>query len=71
VHEIYRRRKLAVARWAIHGQRTFALFKPGREDQGRKIGAMVNVEVSEQDHVELGHFRATLSETKSAATTGI
>jgi len=32
---------------------------------------MVNVEVREQDHVELGHIRATLSESKSAATASI
>jgi hypothetical protein len=32
---------------------------------------MVNVEVREQDHVELGHFRATLFGSKSAATTSI
>jgi hypothetical protein len=32
---------------------------------------MVNVEMREQDHVELGHIRATLSESKSASTTGI
>jgi hypothetical protein len=42
-----------------------------KEDQCGKIGAMVNVEVREQDHVELGHFRATLSESKSAATSSI
>jgi hypothetical protein len=71
VHEIYRRRKLAVARGTIYGQRTAALFKPGRENQGRKIGAMVNVEMSEQDDVELGHFRATLSETKTAAAASV
>jgi hypothetical protein len=32
---------------------------------------MVNVEVREQDNVELGHFRATLSESKSAATPSV
>jgi hypothetical protein len=32
---------------------------------------MVNVEVREQDHVELRHFRATLSESKSAAATSV
>jgi len=38
VHEIHRRRKLAVARWTVHGQWAIAVFKPGREDQCGKIG---------------------------------
>jgi hypothetical protein len=32
---------------------------------------MVNVEVGEQDHVELRHFCAALSESKRAAAAGI
>jgi len=71
VHEVYHRRELAVARRTVHGQWADAFFKPGREDKGGKIGTMVNVEVREQDHVELGHFRATLFGSKSAATTSI
>ena len=71
VHEIYHRRELAVACWAVQGEWAVTLFKPGREDQCGKIGAVVNVEVREQDHIELGHCRATLSESKSAATTSI
>jgi hypothetical protein len=71
MHDVYHRRELAVARRTVHGQWADAFFKPGREDKGGKIGTMVNVEVREQDHVELGHFRATLFESKSAATTSI
>ena len=32
---------------------------------------MINVEVRKENHVELGHLRATLPEAKGAATTGI
>src|SRR6476646_7239108 len=71
VDKIDRRRKLAVARWAVYRQRAIAIFKPGREDQRRKIDAMVNVEMREQNHIELGHFRATLCESKSATTAGV
>lgn len=45
------RRKLAIAGWAVHGQWAVALFKPGRKNQCGKIGAVVNVEVREQEPV--------------------
>src|SRR6516165_7715400 len=70
-HEIYRRRKLAVANRTVDGQWPGALFKPRREHECWKIGTMVDVEMCEQDYFDLGHVRAALSKSKSVATAGI
>jgi hypothetical protein len=40
-----------VARRTVYRQRTFAVFKPRRKDQGREIAAVIDVKVAEQENV--------------------
>jgi len=67
-HKLGRRGHEVISHRAADGQGTFAIFKPGRLDQRRKIGAMVDVKVSEQNHIRVRHLRPALSESKSTSS---
>src|SRR5579859_3633475 len=70
-HKLPRRRHEIVPCRTVHRQRALAFFKPGRKHQSRKIAAVVDVEVTEQNNIQLGHLRSALSEAQGAASTGI
>src|SRR6516162_6730322 len=42
-----------ISQRTIDGERACAIFKPGRLDERSKVAAVIDMEVSEQNHVEL------------------
>jgi hypothetical protein len=60
-----------VSRRAVNGQGTLAIFKPGGFDERGKISAVIDVEVSEQQDIELGHLGPALSKAECAASSRI
>src|ERR1700761_2657434 len=56
---------------AVDGERTLAVFEPRRKDESGEVAAVIDVKVTEEEDVRLGHLRSTLSEAESAATSGI
>lgn len=56
---------------AIDGQVAGASLESGGEDERGEIAAVVGVEVSEQDGVELRHFGSAFSESEGTSAAGI
>lgn len=65
------RRHELVAGGAVDGKRASAVFEPGRFNECGEIGAVIDVEMREENHVELGHLRTAFAETERAASSGV
>ncbi len=55
----------------VDWQWALAIFKPRRLDQHRKISAVIDVEVREQNHIKLRHLRPAFAESKRASSASI
>jgi hypothetical protein len=56
---------------AIDREGALAIFEPGRKDESGEVAAVIDVKVTEEEDVGLGHLRSTFSEAESAATSGV
>jgi hypothetical protein len=48
-----------------------AVSKPGRKDQSWKVSAVIDMKVSEQEHIQLGHLGSALSKPESASSASV
>jgi hypothetical protein len=56
---------------AVDWEGALAVFEPGRKDESRKVAAVIDMKVAEEEDVGLGHLRSALSEAESAAAAGV
>jgi hypothetical protein len=56
---------------AVDRESALAVFEPGRKDEGGEVAAVIDVKVTEEEDIGLGHLRSTLSEAESAASSGV
>jgi|ERR1700733_5557564 hypothetical protein len=61
----------AVSGGAVDRKRTLAVFEPGRKDEGGEVAAVIDVKVTEEEDIGLGHLRSTLSEAEGTASSGV
>ena len=64
-------RKLPASGRALDRQRPFAIFEIGGFDQGRKVGAVIGMEVRKQDKIEVCHLRPGFAEAQSATAAAV
>src|SRR5262249_44156149 len=71
LHELSRGWHVLVARRSVHRQWPLPVFKPRREDQRRKIAAVIDMKMAEEKDVHLRHLRAALAKAQSTASSSI
>ena len=56
---------------AVDRERALAIFKPGRKDEGREVAGVIDVKVTEEEDIGLGHLRSTLAKAEGTPSSGV
>jgi hypothetical protein len=71
VHKLCGGRHEIVSRGAVDRERALAVFEPGRKDEGGEVAAVIDVKVTEEEDIGLGHLSATFAEAEGTASSGV